>query len=87
MGHHVACALVGTFLGVFFAYGLLNPMVAAIAQQEAEATKYLYVIKTALCAYVAGASPSVAVEFGRRSIFSFDRPGATLVDQACKRQL
>jgi chemotaxis protein MotA len=84
IGHHVACALVGTFLGVFAAYGVLNPLVSIISTQEAEETKYFNVIKTAVCAYVTGASPSVAVEFARRAIFSFDRPASAEVDKACK---
>ena len=84
VGIHVANALVGTLLGVFFAYGVLFPMVTTIAQHEAEQTKYLVVIKTAMSSYVSGASPSVAIEFARRSIFSFDRPAAAVVEKACK---
>lgn len=84
VGHHVACALVGTFLGVFLAYGLLNPVIAAICQTEAEEAKYLVVIKTAIKSYVGGSSPSIAVEFARRSIFSFDRPAAAVVEKSCK---
>ena len=84
VGQNVAHALVGTLLGVFFAYGVLFPMVTTIAQHEAEQTKYLVVIKTAMSSYVSGASPSVAIEFARRSIFSFDRPPAVVVEKACK---
>lgn len=84
IGHHVAAALVGTFLGVFAAYGVLNPIVSAISQQETEEIKYFATIKTAVCSYVTGASPSVAVEFARRSIYSFDRPTSAEVDKACK---
>jgi len=84
IGHHVAAALVGTFLGVFAAYGVLNPIVSIISQQETEEIKYFSVIKTAVCSYVTGASPSVAVEFARRSIYSFDRPTSAEVDKACK---
>jgi len=84
VGHHVACALVGTFLGVFCAYGVLNPMIASISQQEAEEAKCLNVIRIAVSAYVTGSSPSIAVEFGRRAIYSFDRPGGADIDKACK---
>ena len=84
VGHHVASALVGTFLGVFCAYGILNPIISAISQEEAEETKMLVVIKTALSAYVQGSSPSVTIEFARRAIFSFDRPTAKEVETACK---
>ena len=84
IGHHVAAALVGTFLGVFSAYGLINPVVASISQVESEETKYMAVIKTALTAYFTGSSPAVAVEFARRAIFSFDRPTAQELEAACK---
>jgi len=84
VGHHVASALVGTFLGVFCAYGVLNPIISSIAQGEAEETKYLSVIKTAISSYVGGSSPSVAIEFARRAIFSFDRPSGGDVEKACK---
>jgi chemotaxis protein MotA len=84
VGHHVACALVGTFLGVFGAYGILSPMISSINQEEAEEVKYLNVIRTAVGKYFTGSSPAVAVEFARRSIYSFDRPPATTVEKACK---
>jgi chemotaxis protein MotA len=84
VGHHVACALVGTFLGVFGAYGVLSPMIASINQEEAEEVKYLSVIRTAVSKYFTGSSPAVAVEFARRSIFSFDRPAGADVEKACK---
>ena len=86
VGHHVACALVGTFLGVFCAYGVLSPMIANISQCESEEAKCLVVIKTAITAYVNGASPAVAIEFARRAAFSFDRPTAAEVDKACKSE-
>ena len=84
VGHHVAAALVGTFLGVFMAYGLLNPIVSAIQQHEAEQARYLCVMKTAIASYATGSSPTVAVEFARRSIFSFARPAAAVLEKACK---
>ena len=84
VGQHVASALVGTFLGVFLAYGLLNPIISAVQQQEAEEVRYLQVMKTAIASYATGASPSVAVEFARRAIFSFARPSATTIEKACK---
>jgi chemotaxis protein MotA len=84
VGHHVASALVGTFLGVFCAYGVLNPMIASISQAEAEEAKCLNVIRAGVAAYVNGSSPAVAVEFARRTIFAFDRPSSTEVEKTCK---
>jgi len=85
VGHHVASALVGTFLGVFCAYGLLNPIISTISQVESEETNYLNVIRIGVSKYFTGSSPAVAVEFARRAIYSFDRPPAADVEAACKK--
>jgi chemotaxis protein MotA len=84
VGEKVAAALVGTLLGVFFAYCLINPLVTSIEQSHAEEEKYLEVIKVGLLSFVGGATPSVAVEHARRSIFSFDRPTSIEMTHACK---
>lgn len=84
VGHKVAAALVGTLLGVFFAYCLINPIVAAIEQSHAEEEKFLEVIKVGLLSFVGGATPGTAVEYARRAVFSFDRPTSQETDQACK---
>lgn len=84
VGEHVAHALVGTFLGVFLAYGMVNPLAALIAHQDSEEVKFLNVVRSAVRAYVTGSSPSTAIEFGRQAIFSFDKPSATEVERMCK---
>lgn len=68
IGHHVAGALVGTFLGILLSYGFFNPMAAGMeAQIEAEA-QYLGCIKSALLSFARGDAPLTAVEFARRNI-------------------
>ncbi|MBE7464315.1 MAG: flagellar motor stator protein MotA [Planctomycetes bacterium] len=84
VGHKVAAALVGTFLGVFFAYCLINPIIVSIEQEHAEEEKFLEVIKVGLLSFVGGATPGTAIEYARRSVFSFDRPSAEEIDKACK---
>jgi len=85
VGEHVASALVGTFMGVFVAYGIVNPMVSLISQQDAEEVKFMNVIRSAVKAYVTGSSPSTAVEFARQAIFSFDKPSAAEIERVCKK--
>jgi chemotaxis protein MotA len=84
VGHKVAAALVGTLLGVFFAYCILSPIVTSIEQRHLEEERFLEVIKTGLISFVGGATPGAAVEYARRSIFSFDRPTMQETDEACK---
>jgi chemotaxis protein MotA len=68
IGHHVAAALVGTFLGVLLAYGVFGPMAkAAELQLEAE-SQYMNCIRSALLAFSRGDAPLTAVEFARRNI-------------------
>ncbi len=74
VGHHVAAALVGTFLGVLLAYGFVNPIAANIALLFEEQTQDLNVIKSYILAYSKGNPPFVAAEIARRTIFSDERP-------------
>lgn len=74
VGHHVAAALVGTFLGVLLAYGFVNPLAANIAHSFEEKVQELQVIKAYILAYAKGNPPFVAAEIARRSIFLDQRP-------------
>jgi chemotaxis protein MotA len=75
IGHKVASALVGTFLGVFLAYGFVQPMASSLEHRAADETKYLECIKTALLASHKGMPPAIAVEFARRVLPEHLRPG------------
>jgi chemotaxis protein MotA len=74
VGHHVASALVGTFLGVLLAYGFVNPLAANLEVKNRNDSRLLYVIKAGITAFAKGMAPSVSVEFARRSIFHSERP-------------
>lgn len=74
VGHHVAAALVGTFLGVLLSYGFVNPLAANISHIVEEKIQDLEVIKTYILAYSKGNPPFVAAEIARRTIFSDERP-------------
>jgi chemotaxis protein MotA len=85
IGHKVAVALVGTFLGILASYGIVQPLAQNIEHTADAETKYLACIKAALVAFARGAAPIVAVEFARRVIFSYDRPTNLEMENACKR--
>jgi chemotaxis protein MotA len=74
MGHKVAVALVGTFLGVLLAYGYVNPLSVSLETATEGDLNYLHALKAGLVAFAKGAPPSVAVEFGRRAVFTHHRP-------------
>jgi len=74
VGHHVAAALVGTFLGVLLSYGFFNPLATNIEHAIESRVRFLHTIKACIVAYAKGNPPIVAVEIARRTIFSDDRP-------------
>jgi chemotaxis protein MotA len=77
VGHHVAAALVGTFLGVLLSYGFINPLATNIEHMIEGDVRYMETIKSAIVAYAKGNPPIVAVEIARRTIFSDSRPSFT----------
>jgi len=82
IGHHVAAALVGTFLGILVCYGVLQPLANNAETQEVHQLRYLNVIKSAVIASARGVAPPTAVEFGRKMIFSDERPSFAELDKA-----
>jgi chemotaxis protein MotA len=85
VGHHVASALVGTFLGVLMCYGIIGPTASIMNKIVQKEMKYFQVIKAALLAFAKGAPASVAVEYGRRSIDPENRPSFQETEQAIKQ--
>ena len=75
LGQHVAAALVGTFLGILLAYGFVGPMANSLANIQEEDSKVYECIKVCLLATLNGYAPQIAVEFGRKTLFSHHRPG------------
>jgi len=81
IGHHVAAALVGTFIGILLCYGVLSPIAASIEIQTEATARYLNVIKNGLLAAARGANPAIAIELARRAIFTDERPSAEELDK------
>lgn len=74
LGGMVGSALVGTFLGILLAYAFVEPLAGLVEQKAADAAKELQCIKTTLLASMQGYNPATAIEFGRKVLFSTDRP-------------
>ena len=77
VGHHVAAALVGTFLGVLLAYGFINPLAANIEHNMENKLRLFVTVKACIVSYAKGNPPIIAVEIARRTIFTDDRPTFT----------
>ncbi|OPX20631.1 MAG: flagellar motor stator protein MotA [Desulfobacca sp. 4484_104] len=84
VGHKVAAALVGTFLGVLLCYGFVQPLSSQIEFQVVYAERFLHCIKTGIVAYAKGMAPLVAIEFARRTIYTDNRPSFAEVEDACR---
>jgi chemotaxis protein MotA len=74
LGLMIAHALVGTFLGILLAYGFVGPLAGLLEQKADEATKELQCVKVTLLASLNGYAPPLAVEFGRKILYSTERP-------------
>ena len=74
LGKMIGGALVGTFLGILISYGFVSPIATLLEQKAQEGSKIYQVIKVVLLASMSGYAPQVAVEFGRKVLFSGDRP-------------
>ncbi|MCH2535264.1 MAG: flagellar motor stator protein MotA [Bdellovibrionales bacterium] len=84
IGGLVAAALVGTFLGILFSYGYIQPISAKMGNDAAASGRYMMCIKSALVALQRGAPPLVCVEFARRTIYPTERPTFEELDAASK---
>jgi chemotaxis protein MotA len=84
IGHHVAAALVGTFLGVLMAYGFVAPLSSNLAAKAEDESKYFKALKQVLLAFHKGSVPAIAVEFARRSLPHDVRPGFVELEDACR---
>ncbi|PKK82851.1 MAG: flagellar motor stator protein MotA [candidate division Zixibacteria bacterium HGW-Zixibacteria-1] len=84
IGHKVAAALVGTFLGVLLSYGFVQPLAVNLQSMSEEESKYYICLKQGLLAFHKGFAASIAVEFARRVIPSDVRPGFIEVEEACR---
>ena len=74
LGILIAHALVGTFLGILLAYGFVGPLSSLLEQKLEESTKMYQCVKVTLLASLNGYAPALAVEFGRKVLYSTERP-------------
>ncbi|MEW6414504.1 MAG: flagellar motor stator protein MotA [Pseudomonadota bacterium] len=74
LGILIAHALVGTFLGILLAYGFVGPIASLLEQKLHESTKIFQCVKVTLLASINGYAPAIAVEFGRKVLYSTERP-------------
>src|SRR6266849_4605206 len=74
IGHKVAAALVGTFLGILLCYGLVGPVAVNMGKSSEEEHAYYHVLRVALVSFMKGTPPTVAVEYARRAIPGHVRP-------------
>jgi chemotaxis protein MotA len=81
LGHLIGAALVGTFAGIFFSYGVVGPIAAKIKSTREKNNRLYIVVKQTLLAYMNGSLPQIAVEYGRKTISAYDRPTIDVVEQ------
>lgn len=74
LGGMIGSALVGTFLGILLAYGVVEPLGGLMEQKMEEGSKEFQCVKTTLLASMQGYAPSTAIEFGRKVLYSTERP-------------
>ena len=84
IGHKVASALVGTFLGILLSYGLVAPLAANLDKIYEAESQYYHTLRAGLMAFAKGMAPTIAVEFARRAIPPALRPNFKAMEAACK---
>jgi chemotaxis protein MotA len=84
LGMLIAHALVGTFLGILLAYGFVGPLGNVLEQKLEESSKLLQCIKVTILASLNGYAPALAVEFGRKVLYSTERPSFSELEEHVK---
>ena len=84
LGKMIGGALVGTFLGILVSYGFVSPIASQLEQKAEEGSKIYQCIKAVLLASMNGYAPQVAVEFGRKVLYSTDRPSFRELEEDIK---
>ncbi|MGA8729370.1 MAG: flagellar motor stator protein MotA [Terracidiphilus sp.] len=86
IGHKVAAALVGTFLGILLCYGAVGPMAANLTKLIDDEHAYYYVLRVAMMSFIKGMSPLLTIELARRAIPEHVRPSFQEVEKACRQK-
>ena len=84
LGILIGAALTGTFIGILLAYGFVSPLATLLEQKLHESTKMYQCVKVTLLASINGYAPAIAVEFGRKVLFSTERPSFSELEEHVK---
>jgi chemotaxis protein MotA len=84
IGHKVAAALVGTFLGILLCYGVAGPLSSNMAKTADDHNDYLHMLRVLLLSFLKGSAPMIAIEMGRRAIPAHVRPSFDEMEKRCK---
>src|ERR1039457_3432868 len=84
IGHKVAAALVGTFLGILLCYGVAGPLSSNMAKSAEEHNSYLHVLRVLLLSFLKGSAPIIAIEMARQAIPAHVRPTFDQMEKHCK---
>lgn len=84
IGHKVAAALVGTFLGILLCYGLVGPVAASMTKIAEEEHSFLHVLRVMTISFLKGTAPIMAVEVARRAIPGHVRPSFVELEKLCR---
>jgi chemotaxis protein MotA len=86
IGHKVAAALVGTFLGILLCYGVIGPLAASMSKTLESERAYYQMLRVTMSAFNKGVPPLLAVEAGRRSLATHARPDFTELEKTCRQR-
>jgi chemotaxis protein MotA len=84
IGHKVAAALVGTFLGILLSYGVVAPLASNLEKINQAEVEFYYMLRAGLMAFAKGMAPMIAIEFARRAVPGEARPTFKELEAACK---
>jgi chemotaxis protein MotA len=86
IGHKVASALVGTFLGILLCYGMVGPLASNLTKLNEEEHAYYYVLRVVMLSFIKGMSPLLAIEMARRAVPEHVRPSFQEVETSCRHK-
>ncbi len=81
LGHLIGAALVGTFAGIFMSYAVVSPIATKIKTVRSKQLRLYIIVKQTLLAFMNGAMPQIALEYGRKTISSYERPTIDAVEE------
>lgn len=82
LGGMIGSALVGTFLGVFMAYGIAGPIASRLKQIYEEEHQFYFIIRDVLVAHLQGNAPQVSIEIGRGNVPTHLQPSFAELEEA-----